>query len=57
VSIFGANIAVAEPMTVGAVDRVQAHMDATQAGQTPALADVYSRIGATAEKARAFRRR
>ena len=44
VGVFGTSVAVAEPMTVGAVDRVQAHVDATQAGQTRALAvssDVY----------------
>jgi hypothetical protein len=46
VSIFGAGVAVAEPTTVGAVDKVQAHVDATQAGQTRALvvnSDVYFR--------------
>ena len=36
-SILGASVAVPEPMTVGAVDKVQAHVDATQAGQTRAL--------------------
>ena len=44
VGVFGTSVAVAEPMTVGAVDRVQEHVDATQAGQTRALAvssDVY----------------
>ena len=35
--IFRASIAVAETTTVGAVDKVQAHVDATQAGQTRAL--------------------
>jgi hypothetical protein len=43
-SIIGASVAVAEPITVGAVDKVQAHVDATQAGETRALAvnsDVY----------------
>jgi hypothetical protein len=43
-SIVGASVAIAEPMTVGAVDRVQAHVDAMQAGETRALAvnsDVY----------------
>jgi hypothetical protein len=45
-SILGASIAVAETTTVGAVDKVQAHVDATQAGQTRALvvnSDVYFR--------------
>ena len=37
VSIFGASVAVAETMTVGTVDKVQADVDATQAGQTRAL--------------------
>ena len=37
VCIFVANVAVAEPMTVGAVDKVQAHVEATQAGQSRAL--------------------
>jgi hypothetical protein len=43
-SIIGASVAIAEPITVGAVDKVQAHVDATQAGETRALAansDVY----------------
>jgi hypothetical protein len=43
-SIIGASVAVAEPRTVGAVDKVQAHVDATQAGETRALvvnSDVY----------------
>jgi hypothetical protein len=46
VSIFRASIAVAEPLTVGAVDKVQAHVDATQAGQTRPLvinSDIYFR--------------
>jgi hypothetical protein len=46
VSIFSAIVAVAEPLTVGAVDKVQAHVDATQAGQTRPLvinSDVYFR--------------
>jgi hypothetical protein len=46
VSIFGATVAVAETVTVGSVDKVQAHVDATQAGQTRVLAtksDVYFR--------------
>jgi hypothetical protein len=37
VSVLGASVAVAETMAVGAVDKVQAHVDATQAGQTRAL--------------------
>ena len=44
VCAFGA--AVAQTTTVGAVDKVQSHVDATQAGQTRALAvnsDVYFR--------------
>ena len=44
--IFSASVAVAEPMTVGAVDKVQAHVDATQAGQVRPLlinSDVYFR--------------
>ena len=46
VCIFGASAAVAENTIVGAVDKVQSHVDATQAGQTHALAinsDVYFR--------------
>jgi hypothetical protein len=46
VSIFRASIAVAEPLTVGAVDKVQAHVDATQMGQTRPLvinSDIYFR--------------
>ena len=46
VSIFGANVALAETTTVGAVDKVQSHVDATQLGQTRALvinSDVYFR--------------
>ena len=35
--IFRASIAVGEPITVGAVDQVQAQVEATQAGQTRAL--------------------
>jgi hypothetical protein len=45
-SIFRASIAVAEPITVGAVDKVQAQVEATQAGQTRPLAissEVYFR--------------
>ena len=44
--IIGASVAVAEPITVGAVHKVQARVDATQAGETRALAansDVYFR--------------
>jgi hypothetical protein len=37
-SIVGASVAIAEPITVGAVDKVQAHVDATQAGEPRALA-------------------
>ena len=36
-SIFRASGAVGEPISVGAVDKVQAHVEATQAGQTRAL--------------------
>ena len=36
-SIFRASIAVAETTTVGAVDKVQAHVEATQAGKTRGL--------------------
>ena len=36
-SIFHASIAVAETATVGAVDKVQAHVEATQAGQSRGL--------------------
>jgi hypothetical protein len=46
VSTLGASIAVGETTAVGAVDKVQAHVDATQAGQTRALvvtSDVYFR--------------
>ena len=46
VCIFVANVAVAEPMTVGAVDKVQAQVEATQAGQTRGLvvkSEVYFR--------------
>jgi hypothetical protein len=45
-SIIGARVALAEPIAVAAVDKVQAHVDATQAGETRALAadsDVYFR--------------
>ncbi len=46
VSIFSASVAVGEPTTLGAVDKVQAQVDATQAGRTRALAvnsDLYFR--------------
>jgi hypothetical protein len=46
VSIFGASVAVAETTTVGAVDKLQAYVDATQSGRTRALvinSDVYVR--------------
>jgi hypothetical protein len=46
VCIFVANVAVAEPTTVGTVDKVQAQVNATQAGRTRALAvksEVYFR--------------
>jgi hypothetical protein len=45
-SIFRASIAVAETTTVGAVDKVQAQVEAAQAGQTRVLvvkSDVYFR--------------
>ena len=44
VSILSIDVAVAEPTAVGAVDKVQARVDATQAGETRPLAvnsDVY----------------
>jgi hypothetical protein len=44
--IFNAGVAVAEYITVGAVDKVQAQVDATQAGQTRPLvanSDIYFR--------------
>jgi len=46
VCFIAANVAVAEPTTVGAVDKVQAQVEATQAGQTRALvvkSEVYFR--------------
>ena len=47
VAVFiAANVAVAEPTTVGAVDKVQAQVEATQAGQTRVLvvkSEVYFR--------------
>jgi hypothetical protein len=46
VIIFNPGVAVAEPLTVGAVDKVQAHVDATQTGQTRPLvinSDIYFR--------------
>jgi hypothetical protein len=45
-SIFRASVAIADPMTIGGVDKVQAQVEATQAGQTRALvvnSDVYFR--------------
>jgi hypothetical protein len=45
-TILRASVAIAEPTTVGAVDKVQAQVEATQAGQTRALvvnSDVYFR--------------
>jgi hypothetical protein len=45
-SILRASVAVAESSTVAAVDKVQAHVEATQAGQTRALvvkSEVYFR--------------
>jgi hypothetical protein len=45
-SILRASVGVAQPITVGAVDKVQAQVEATQAGQTRALvvnSDVYFR--------------
>jgi hypothetical protein len=45
-SIFRASVAIADPMTIGAVDKVQAQVEATQAGQTRGLvvkSDVYFR--------------
>jgi hypothetical protein len=36
-SILRASVGVAQPITVGAVDKVQAQVEATQAGQTRAL--------------------
>ena len=46
VCVFGTNATGAETTIVGAVDKVQSHVDATQNGQTRALAvnsDVYFR--------------
>ncbi len=45
-SILRARVGAAQPITVGAVDKVQAQVEATQAGQTRALvvkSDVYFR--------------
>ena len=45
-SILRASVGVAQPITVGAVDKVQAQVEATQAGQTRPLvvnSDVYFR--------------
>ena len=36
--ILGAGVSVAEPVSIGAVDKMQAQVDATQAGRTRALA-------------------
>jgi hypothetical protein len=38
VGILAAGVAIAKPTTVGAVDKVQAQVETTQAGQTRALA-------------------
>ena len=59
-SIFRASIAVAEPMTIGAVDKVQAQVEATKPGRPVGWLsnrESNSGIDATAEKGRAFRRR
>jgi hypothetical protein len=45
-SILRASVGVAQPITVGAVDKIQAQVEATHAGQTRPLAigsDVYFR--------------
>jgi hypothetical protein len=55
VCIFVANVAVAEPMTVGAVDKIQAQVEGTQAGQTRGWVsnrESISGIDATVVKAR-----
>jgi hypothetical protein len=60
VSIFGGRFAAAEPITVGAVDKVCANVEAAQAGQIHALvvnSDVYLGDRSTVEQVRAFRRR
>jgi hypothetical protein len=46
VFVFSAGVAAAEPAVIGAVDKVQARVDATQAGQTRSLelnSDLYFR--------------
>ena len=46
VCVFCASVAVVETATIGAVDKVQAHVEATQAGRTRALvvnSDLYFR--------------
>ncbi len=59
VCIFVANVAVAEPMTVGAVDKVQAQVEAKPGRPVRWLSNrkSISGIDATARKARACRRR
>jgi hypothetical protein len=60
VGILFAGAAVAEPITVGAVDKTRAQVEATQAGQTRALVSNRKsilEIDATADKTRAFWRR
>jgi hypothetical protein len=55
-SIFRASIAVAETPTVGAVDKVQAQVEATQAGQPRALvvkSEVYFRDSMPQQRRRA----
>jgi hypothetical protein len=57
---FFASVAVAETTTVGIVDKVQALVNATQAGQTRALAinsEVYFRDRCHPQRAPAFRLR
>ena len=58
-SIFRASIAVAETTTVGAVDKVQAQVEATQAGQTRGLvvkSEIYFKDRCHSTEARACRR-
>jgi len=46
VAVFSAGVAVADPASIGAVDKIQAEVDATQAGRTRALelnSDLYFR--------------
>ena len=55
-----ASVSVGEPISVGAVDKVQAQVEATQAGQPVRWVSnrkSISGIDTTAEKARASRRR